>query len=243
MKDKATNSIERQWTRLGVLFNCRPATVTPDLERLLIATASAAAENARLFPLAVTWLVEYGNFVAKHRLKRLVASEADEGQRAVLGLIIDSAIEHGAPRDLGFALDACLPVEPARSLFEVHRGSPSFERLAERSASVLSRKWGVLAPAVELKPDAIRPVHWLLSRNVGFADRIVRKGDLRCSILETLARDAGGRIESESALARLCGATRKAVREALDALVLEGRVTRGGEESERGQVVELRQAA
>jgi len=110
----------------------------------------------------------------------------------------------------------------------------------------LSRKWGVWAPEAELKRDAIRPVEWLLAENPGYRERIVRKGDLRCSILEVLRRDVpkGGRVRSESELARLSGATRTAVRKALAALVQEGEVRVAKEAgNERDRVVVLRHAA
>ncbi len=214
----------RDWARLGVLLSCRPAVREPDLERLLLDTARACPANARLFVLAVTWLAAYGNFVARHRLKRLVATELEPEHQAALGLILASAVRHGASRDLLIAASACAPARPARPLFNVHRAS-GLGALAERSASALSREWGVLAPEAERKPDAVRPVGWLLRHNPAYRDRICRKGDLRCSILETLRHDApGGVVRSEAELARLSGANRSAVRRALDALMLEGEV-------------------
>lgn len=75
MTTTSTNIIERDWARLGVLFGCGPSGDTPDLDRLLLAAARACPGDARLLPVVVTWLVEYGGFVARHRLKRLVQDE------------------------------------------------------------------------------------------------------------------------------------------------------------------------
>lgn len=69
----------------------------------------------------------------------------------------------------------------------------------------------------------LRPPAWIIRHNPGFRDRAIRKGDLRCTILETLRRDVpGGELGSEKALVALCAANRPAVSRALDDLELEG---------------------
>lgn len=223
MKPQSTDSVECRWARVGVLLHCAPSSESPDIERLLLDTVCQIEENARLFPLAVTWLVEYGNAVAKHRLKRL-ACELHADQQPALALILESAIANGAPKDLAIVLESCRPSRHSRPLFKAQRGNSTLEDIAARNASAISQRWGIWAPEVDLKKDALRPVAWILEHNKGFRDRIVRKGDLRCSILETLRWDSNGRIRSEAELARLSGATRTAVRKALSALVQEGEV-------------------
>lgn len=90
----------------------------------------------------------------------------------------------------------------------------------------MSQKWGMWTPPAELKPDAVRPVVWMLDQNAEYRERFIRKGDLRVGILETLCRDLPGQTaESESALVRVSGATRTAVRKATGALQLEGAVS------------------
>jgi len=240
-----TDIIERNWAQLGVLFGCKPSRETPDLERLLLATARRCPDNARLLPIAVTWIVEYGGFVARHRLKRLVQDELTPDDQAALGLIIEEAVANGATRDLLIVAEVCSPRENPAPLSTVQRDNAALARIAEKHASEASRRWGVWTPPVTLKRDAIRPVSWLLARNPGYRDRIVRKGDLRVSILETLRRDVpGGTAPSESALTRLSGATRTAVRKALTALELEGEVIVGAEPgNDRDHRVALRAAA
>jgi len=239
-----THNLERDWARLGVLFACAPSAVTPDLERLLVDTARGAPENARLLPLVVSWLAEYGHFVARHRLKRLAADERDDETKAILGLLIEEAVAHAATRDLLIIHDSCEPLTRPRPLSDAQRDNPSLERIAERNASQASRKWRVWTPPVLLKKDAIRPVAWLLEQNPSYRDRIVRKGDLRVSILETLRRDLPkNEAPSESALTRLSGATRTAVRKALAALELEGEITVGeSPTNDRDHPVRLRAA-
>jgi hypothetical protein len=244
MSQAKQKSVESRWARVGVLFNCALAAPDPDLERLLLDTAREVHANPRLLPLAVTWLTEYGNFVARHRLARLISTELEPEPRAALGLILDLAIGHGAPGELRTALAACAPVAPPRPLSRDFAASPSLVAVAQRNASAPSRHWGLWTPPVELKRDALRPVSWVLARNPAYRDRIIRKGDLRCSILEALRHDAAGRTHSESELARLAGATRAAVRKALRALVQEGAVViQPRAENGRDHAVVLRSAA
>ncbi len=245
MNSKAHGNVERDWARVGVLFGCEPSRRVPDLERLLLDTARKCPDNARLLPLAATWLVAYGQFVARHRLKRLVQTELDPEPQAILGLLVEEAVRHGATRELLIISDECRPLTPALPLSRAQRDQESLARISKRRASALSRKWGVLTPQVEPKPDAVRPVTWLLDQNPEYRERIIRKGDLRVSIIETLRRDLPGRTAaSESALSRLSGATRAAVRKALAALELEGVVTvAAGSSNDRDHPVTLRNAA
>jgi hypothetical protein len=240
-----TGSLERDWVQLGVLFGSKPSGCTPDLERLILDTARACEENSRLLSLVVTWLVLYGQFVARHRLKRLVLDELEPEFQAVLGLIIEEAVANRATRDLLIVSGVCEPLADPQPLAAIQRDDNGLQQLAERRASELSRRWGVWASPVVLKEDAVRPVTWLLQHNPEYRERIVRKGDLRASILETLLRDTtDGSIPSESALTRLSGATRTAVRKALAALQLEGMVSVGTDRSnDRDHPVRLITAA
>jgi len=51
---------QRSRARLGVLFNCAPASATPDLERSLLDTAHQLHRNGRLLPLIAAWLASMG---------------------------------------------------------------------------------------------------------------------------------------------------------------------------------------
>ena len=225
MSTKKHNSIESRWAALGVLFNCAPARSAPDIERLLIESASELPKNPRLFSLIATWLAIYGHCVARHRLARLITDECAREDRAALGLLIEEGVRLGGPRDLRIAVERCEPDVSPRPLFNVQSERRSLWSIAESAASDVSRKWGVWAPEAELREDAIRPVAWLLKRVPACRERLVRKGDLRCSIVEALRLDFEGVASSVAALARACGATRVGLERALDALVREGAVT------------------
>jgi len=227
------NTIAR-WSRVGVLFGSRPARTTPDLERLLVDTARLAAGNARLFYLAVTWLSRYGNFIARHRLKRLVETDLEADFQPALGALLALAVKHGASRELLVAADVSSPADTPHPLFDVQRRSPVLAKIAQRHACAEGQRWNLWLPDEPPKLDALRPGRWIINQNPEYLDRIVRKGDLRCSILLVLRHDTPcGSADSEVALAEKCSANRIAVRNALDDLEREGYTLRQTEPGAR----------
>lgn len=229
MKTSA-QKLEPAWARLGILLNAAPSPRTPDVERLLLESARQLHSNARLLPLVATWLATFGTCVAKHRLRGLALRELKVEHRPVLGLLLEAAIGLCAPRDLAIVSEVCRPATNPQPLFEAYRKSSSLAALAHKNASDISLRWGLWMPPVEPKADALRNAAWLLTRNPDLRARFIRKGDLRCSILETLQLDLAGVAASESELARLCAASRAAVKKSLAALLVEGEV-----HSEHGQ--------
>jgi len=89
-----------------------------------------------------------------------------------------------------------------------------FVHAARQNASALSLKWGRWMEDFALKDDAIRPASWIVEHNQPMRLRADLKGDLRASIMAALQANSHS-VESESELARICGATRSAIAEAL----------------------------
>ncbi len=223
MSKQTPHSTLARWSRAGILFGTRASRTSPDLERLLLDTARYAPGNARLFNHAVAWLTTYSNFIARHRLKRLVLDELEPHARPTLGLLLDLAVTHGASRELNLAADLCGRHDTPRILFDVHRGSATRRRLVEKSTSPAAIARGLWALKPEPPTDALRPAAWIIQRNPGYRDRAIRKGDLRSTILETLRLDApDGMLDSERVLAQRCAANRPAVSRSLNDLEIEG---------------------
>jgi DNA-binding GntR family transcriptional regulator len=220
------------------MFNVHPAENTPDVERLLLDTARAAAANSRLFVMAATWLAAYGDYVAKHRLARLIGDELEPEHRPTLGFLLDWVRSRGGANGSRFnlAIDACGAAQDARPLTDLEHRSPVFSRLAEKRASPLSRKWGRWMSDFEAKTNAVRPAEWVAEQNPSLLVRALTGGDLRASVLAE-CQAAGGAIESESELARRCGASRPAVRDAIRSLRLAGLIRCVGRG--RGNAIEL----
>lgn len=209
--------ILRQWTRLGILFNAPAAEQTPDIERLLLNTASVLSEMPRLLPTCLSWLVRYDRLVCRHRIAGLAAELGQTDASATLGLMLEFAKAYANTDHFNLAIKCCKPVQTSKPLFTVDRLSSSLASLAEKNCSLVGQRWGLWCEDVSLKDDAVRPLAWVMEQNPSLQWRAIFGGNLRASILEVLSTDeeAG---QSESLLARRCHATRKAVREALDHL-------------------------
>jgi hypothetical protein len=228
--------VAAQWARLGAGFNIEPAATTPDVERLLLNTARLAQDHARLLIMAVTWLARYGAVVARHRLCHLVVAELEPSARAVLGLLLESVAKANRTRHFNIVIEACAPAAEPGPLLAAERANDLLHERSRRRASELSRRWNLWFEPFELKADALRPTSWVIANNPALRQRADFHGDLRCSILETLrTQPEAGR--SELALARLCGATRAAVRAALEKLAMAGYVLRPDVPGHRRPVV------
>jgi hypothetical protein len=209
------------------LFNQTPTRTTPDLEQLVVDTARTAENDPRLFIMAATWLSQYGYFVAKHRLSRMVAKDLNPREQATVGLLIDFARQFGK-RALSFlpgVVRDCRPVVPPQPLFAVDRSNTGFAKLVAAHACEASKRWGLLTDELEPAFDALRPVEWILDHNPIFRIRARFRNDLRLSILMCLEyEDPSGASEAE--LMRHCGVTRRAMHNALDTLWQAGDVHR-----------------
>jgi hypothetical protein len=214
-----------QWSRAGAGFNAEPAGVPIDLERLLLETARHAPASARLFPMAATWLHQYGELIARHRLKRLIHDELEADAQSALGLLLE--IAHQGTHPLRFeTITKQLPAAGTPGpLFEAERRTAALRERAWKRASDLARRWGLWTEPIAFKPDALRSPRWIFEKNPGFVQRADFRGDLRASILASLTFDADAG-ESELALARAAGGSRAQVRQALDNLELTNRARR-----------------
>jgi hypothetical protein len=225
MKTTLMESVASRWAKLGVMLNVETAQHTPDMERLLLDTARVASTNSRLFILPAGWLTLYSDFVAKHRLVRLILDELEREHRPTLGFLLDWAKAAALANGHRFnqAIDACGNAIDAVPLLEVDRQNTELFRLAEEQASPLSRKWGRWMEDFELKTRALRPAHWIAEQNPSLCERALTGGDLLASAIAE-CEAAGGMIESETELARRCGVSRPAMREAIRRLCLAGRL-------------------
>ena len=231
----ATVNLARDWARLGAMFNVTPAPRTPDLERLILRTARLAGQSAPQWVMAITWLAAYGELVARQRLARLAREELEAAHQPALGLMLDTVVEL-APRHacrLRAAIDVCMPAGHPGPLLDIDRRNAALASLAEGEATALSKRWGVWFGSVAMKSDALRPAEWVAAHNPALALRALTGGDLVASILAE-ARTCRGAFKSEVELARRCGASRPAIREALQKLRLGGyaRQTRCGRANE-----------
>jgi biotin operon repressor len=218
-------SLTARWKSWGVAFNTLPCHEPGNLEQLLVDTAKALDQNARLLVMTVTWLAEHHEIVEMGRLAQL-AQGLRGRDSARLGLLLETAQEHVAADVFRPVLALCQPWEPPEPLFEVDRIRPALARLARERASRISLKWGLWAEPLErLKPEALRPPSWIARQNPAFMLRKLLKGDVRCKVITALAEQGLTQV-SETDLTLRAGCTRRAMHLALENLEISGLIVR-----------------
>ena len=225
MNDDILDNLIARWALAGAGFNAEPAGVPIDLERLLLETARHAPASARLFAMAATWLHQYGELIARHRLKRLIHDELEADAQSALGLLLEIAHRGTHPPRFAMVTKDLPAAKTLGPLFEAERRTAALRERTWKRASYLSKRWGLWTEPVSFKLDALRSPRWIFDKNPGFVQRADFRGDLRASILAALTFDADAG-ESELALARAAGGSRAQVRQALDNLELTGRARR-----------------
>jgi len=96
-----------QWTAMGVAGARACDGVIIDPEALLLATLAIGRSDARLFDEALDWVSVNAGHLDMSRMRRLGKSGTTE-QQALLGVVADIALEHGAKPSLGQLSEAGL---------------------------------------------------------------------------------------------------------------------------------------
>ncbi len=222
------DGVVERWREAGVSYEGAdlPREVPKiDLERLLLDTAIAMPYIARLYNTTATWLHDFGDIVAKHRLRRLISDELPLEHHAPLGAVLDCAQAGQNPREFASIVVVLQPALEPKPLFKSFERSPALMRIAEQKTGAIGRRWRIYIDDEPLRPKVLRPASWIMKRHPDFVLRADFKGDLRASVMASLAFDEGAG-ESELALARAAGGSRAQIRKALDHLEMTGRVRR-----------------
>ncbi len=212
------------WARLGTPGGNALPKGAADLERLIVETAKGLAREPEVLAMVAAWLGDHQDLLARHRLRRIIIKELAGAELAAMGLMLDLARGGRASVTLDFLISACKPLAVGRPLAASHRGRPLLVMLARDHASDVFKHWGLWHPPLP-QPSAARGRDWILQHNPTLRERALLGNGLKASVLACLRHDLPkGAGESDLALA--CGATRKAVHQALDALQQGGWVTR-----------------
>ena len=206
-----------RWARVGAMYNVTPSRQSPDLELLVIDTLQYIPSFSRLLPMTVTWLSLYSRLICRHRLASMTRSLEDPLSQAILGLLLDTVRQSTSVDHFNSVIQNCNAWKCPRPLFDTDSVSDRLRDMARQRSCTIGQAWGLWHQSVQLKTDAIRPSDWIMDKNPSYQMRAVFKGNLRSSILVLLKHNPETG-QSESALSRACGVTRKAVREALDHL-------------------------
>ena len=223
--------LSAQWARLGGGFAVEPSAHRVDLERLLVESAGAAPNDARLFAVTTSWLAVHGKFVNVRRLGRLLEAlprgESPDEQLAVavFGAMVQVTIALApAMAFLRAAQSHCRPLSAPRPLFERFMENSALTQMAREECLPAFSAWGLWHNTITDKRDAVRPVSWLLRACPELHMRSLFGADLAADIMEEV-RSQPATIAD---LVRTTGATAPAVHETVGNLLARGLVDRPG---------------
>jgi hypothetical protein len=205
------------WNRLGIMFNIQPAEQTADIEKLLVETASIVGQNARLLSAVASWLCRYHRLVCRHRFAKFVSEIKSQETLATLGFMLSCVKNKTSTGHFNVVIKHCKKLETPLPLFCVDRKSKSLALLAKSNSCDLAKQWGLWCDKVEFKDDIIRKSQLVIKQNPTLKYRALFGGQLKASVLETIAHCPQS-ADSEVALTKACGVTRKALREAVEHL-------------------------
>jgi hypothetical protein len=176
----------RQWKKTGIAFNVPEAQQPVDLEKVLLETAAAGRQEARLLWGMLTWVIQAGDLINISRLSRLTAS----GNNAVLGAVLALALERGADRKLKTVMQLCRPLDPPEILF-AKMSEMECTRNQERENGLPEFKaWGLYSSTVRIMDDAIAPRPRILRSNRNLACRAVFGAGIKAEIIFWLSNQA-----------------------------------------------------
>ena len=221
--------LSAQWARLGGGFAVEPSGDRVDLERLLVESAGAAPNDARLFAVTTSWLAVHGKFVNVRRLGRLIEavrhrqSSDDQLTVAVLGAMVEVSITLApSMASLRAAQSHCRPLSAPRPLFERFTENAALTQMAREECLPAFSAWGLWHNTITDKRDAVRPVTWLLRACPELHMRSLFGADLAADIMEVVRSQP----TTIADLVRTTGATAPAVHETVGNLQARGLVVR-----------------
>lgn len=221
--------LDARWARIGGGFTVSPEASRVDVEQLIIDSAVAAAQDARLYWVMTSWLAVHGKLVNLRRLGRMLDALAksvaptERLASAALGAAFDVAASFtGTARALRSVRKHCRPLAEPRPLFDIIARNPLLTTIAHDEGLPTFAQWGLWQNSIADKRDAIRPVTWILHMCPEFHMRSLFGADLEADVLDII-RDRPTTIAD---LARTTGATAPAVHEVVDNLTARGLVRR-----------------
>jgi hypothetical protein len=212
------------WRRLGVNFAGASSANTVDVERLVIATASAASTDERLTVCAASWLAAFHDLVDGRRLSELTR-ESSSRTRAYLGAILSLAVESpdGAGRAPQFdtALTHCQPLRRAQAFYDSAECQLSQRAWMQQHSLAPYSRWHLWHDDMSLQRKSLHSLDHLL-KVPELRSRAVLGPSIEAScIAHTLTQTTNAR-----ALSRTLGVSYAATHAAIERLVGRGLLLR-----------------
>ena len=159
----------------------------------------------------------YHRLVCRHRFAKFASEIKSQETLATLGFMLSCVKNKTSTGHFNVVIKHCKKLETPLPLFCVDRKSKSLALLAKSNSCDLAKQWGLWCDKVEFRDDIIRKAPLVIKQNPTLKYRALFGGQLKASVLETIAHCPQS-ADSEVALTKACGVTRKALREAVEHL-------------------------
>jgi hypothetical protein len=185
--DEQLTVIYRKWNTLGWRVNDEYFNDEIDVEALIAETTHAARFDGRLLKWLLTWFRDFGDLVNKKRLMHVI-KDADG---AVLGAVIEIAMQHGADNNFITVVKKCRPNKQPEVLQKGMEDVEIFIEEQKAAGKKEYKKWGLFCTMVEFYDDAVRTRESVLKNSELLAIRSVFGVNLRSELIYLLRKSSG----------------------------------------------------
>lgn len=133
------------WGSLGCGFVSTPRQDTVDPENAIIRTTLLGRYSPRVLWGGVTWIRDNGDLVNPRKLEHMIP----QGDSAVLGAMIDIALQNGADRSLKNVLPRCTGKKKKELLFLNLKGNAYFNMISVEDALPVWQAWGLYCHEID----------------------------------------------------------------------------------------------
>jgi len=219
----------RKWAKYGWMVSEPTYEGDVDLEELIAETTHAARYDGRLMKWLLTWFKDFGDLVNKKRLLRFL-KKADT---AVLGVVIEIAMNRGADKNFKTVLTKCKPHKPAEVFQKGMEDVTIYAEGQKKFGQKEYRKWGFYCATIEFYTDSLHGREWILQNNRLLSLRAIFGVNIRSEIIHALEGNDGIAIQR---LSKQTGYAYSGVYREIENMVANGLVE---EDSGKGRILRL----
>jgi hypothetical protein len=183
--DDKIADLYRKWAKFGWMVSEPIYEGNVNLEELIVETTWAARYDGRLMKWLLTWFKDFGDLVNKKRIIR----DIKQTDSAVLGAVIEIAMNNGADKNFKTVLKKCRPHKPLEIFQKGIEDVTIYAEEQKRNGKKEFRKWGFYCSMIEFYTDSLRARAWILKNNRFLALRAVFGVNIRSEILNALDYD------------------------------------------------------
>jgi len=227
--EEKITELYQKWAKFGWMVSEPIFKGHIDLEQLITETTWAARYDGRLMKWLMTWFKEFGDLVNKKHLIRYI-KQADS---AVLGAVIEIAMNNGADKNYKTVLDKCKPNSPIEVFDKNMMDITIYAEEQKKYGKDDFRKWGFYCTMIEFYTDSIRSREWIFKKNRFLAIRGIFGVNIRAEILNSLDQNGGLAIRK---LSKMTGYAYSGVYREVENMIANGLVR---EHAGNGRIVQL----